>query len=310
MKSKNNSKTKYKNPLICPKCKSESVIKRGFRKTQNRGKIQRYSCRCCSHRFVEDEGFFRMRNNPKKISLSIDLFYRGLSTREVQNHLQAFYPHNSSNVSIYKWVTKYAKKISKFTDRLKVKTGSYIEIDEMEYHRRKSHTQKLGVDKNWFIDSIDVKTRFMICSTYAKQRNIKELKSVVKKIKDKSDKIKTITTDGLNAYPKVIKKVYGYSNKTHKVNVRHNRVIASKGGGFNIWVERMHGTIRQRTKTFRGLHGSVSSANALMRGIEIYYNFIRKHESLKGKTPSEVAIPELKFETPNRWLELIQMSSK
>lgn len=296
------------NKIICPKCKNQDIIKWGKRKTENRGKIQRYKCKCCSETFVND-AFFRMRNNPKKITLSIDLFYRGLSTREVQNHLQSFYPHNSSNVSIYKWVTKYAKRISKFTDKLKINSGSYIELDEMEYHRRKSHKAKLGIDKNWFIDSIDVKSRYMICSTYAKQRNAKELKSVVRKIKDKAENIRIITTDGLLAYPNVIKSVYGFSNRTHRLNVKHNQVNASRGQGFNIWVERMHNSIRQRTHSFRGLHGSVSSANALMRGIEIYYNFIRKHESLKGRTPSEVAIPELKFETPNRWLELIEMAN-
>lgn len=47
-----------------------------------------------------------------------------------------------------------------------------------------------------------------------------------------------------------------------------------------------------------------------MKGMEIYYNFVKKHEALKGKTPSELAIPELKFESANRWLELIIISYK
>jgi hypothetical protein len=47
-----------------------------------------------------------------------------------------------------------------------------------------------------------------------------------------------------------------------------------------------------------------------MKGLEIYYNFIKKHETLKGKTPSEVAIPSLQFQTSNRWLELIKLSNK
>ena len=46
-----------------------------------------------------------------------------------------------------------------------------------------------------------------------------------------------------------------------------------------------------------------------MKGIEIFYNFVKKHEALKGKTPSELAIPSLQFETPNRWLELINFSN-
>lgn len=300
-----------KNQIICSKCKSNNVIKWCRRKTQNRGFIQRYKCKDCGKYFTLNDGFFRMRNNPKKISLSIDLFFRGLSSREVQNHLQAFYPANSSNVSIYKWIKKYALMISKFTDRLKVNTGSYVEVDEMEYHRRKSHKARLGIDRNWSINAIDVKTRFLICSNYSKNRNMKEIKSVLEKVKSKTgEQIKTITTDGFNVYRNIVKKTFGYDNKLGRYSVRHNIVTASKGEGFNIWVERLHNSIRQRTHGFRGLHGSINSAYAIMKGIEIYYNFVKKHEALKGKTPSEIAIPSLQFETPNRWLELIKFSNQ
>lgn len=47
-----------------------------------------------------------------------------------------------------------------------------------------------------------------------------------------------------------------------------------------------------------------------IQGVQIYYNFVKKHEALKGKTPSEVAIPGLKFKTSNRWLELIELSGR
>jgi transposase-like protein len=77
----------------------------------------------------------------------------------------------------------------------------------------------------------------------------------------------------------IVKKTYGYNNKLGKYSINHKVVNASKGEGFNIWVERMHNTIRHRTKTFRGFHGSVESAYAIMKGMEIYYNFIRKHEA-------------------------------
>ena len=134
------------NKTKCPKCKSKEVKKDGKRKTQNRGLIQRYKCKSCSLRFVQDNGFRRMRNSKKKITLCLDLFFRGLSTREIQQHLQAFYPKNSSHKTIYKWIVKYSRLISNYTDNLKLQTGSYIEVDEMEYHRRKSHKKKLGIE--------------------------------------------------------------------------------------------------------------------------------------------------------------------
>jgi len=307
MNNKDNKEIEVKN--ICPNCKSTNVIKWTKRKTQNRGLIQRYKCKNCGKYFTKDDGFFRMRNNPKKITCAIDLFYRGVSTRKVQEHFQAFYPHNSSNVTIYNWVVKYSKMISNFTDKLKIKGGQEIQVDEVEYHRRANHNKGMkGVSKDWFIDSIDVKTRYMVACNYFKQRTTENINVVMKRAKYKTQgNVTTITTDGFNAYIKSVKKTFGYNNKTHQFNVEHNVAIASQGDGFNIYIERLHNSLRERTKTFRGFHGSVESADSIMKGWEIFYNFIRKHQTL-GCCPYELAT-ELKLENPNKWLGLIEMAN-
>jgi hypothetical protein len=95
-------------------------------------------------------------------------------------------------------------------------------------------------------------------------------------------------------------------SNTREYGVTHNQVNASNGEGFNIKIERLHNSVRHPIKTFRGFHGSIESANAIMRGYEIYYNFIRKHLAL-GKTPSELAT-DIKLENSNRWLKLINLS--
>jgi len=198
--------------------------------------------------------------------------------------------------------------ISKFTDKLKVKTGQEIQIDEMEYHRREEHKKK-GVCKDWFIDSIDVHTRFMVASKYVKKREKTEIKEVLRKVKYKTEGyVTTITTDGLTAYENVVKKTWGYDNRKGKYTIIHHQVNASKGEGFNLFIERLHNSIRERTKTFRGFHGSLESAQAIMKGIEIYYNFIRKHQAI-GKCPYELAISRLILTCKNRWLELIYLSN-
>jgi len=304
----NNRNKKVEVKKICPNCKSKNIIKWTKRKTQNRGKLQRYKCKECSYRFVEDDGFFRMRNHPNKITCAIDLFYKGVSTRKVQEHFQAFYPHNLSHKSIYKWVVKYSRMISKFTDKLKVKTGQEIQIDEMEYHRREEYKKK-GVCKDWFIDSIDVHTHFMVASKYVKKREKTEIKEVLRKVKYKTEGyVTTITTDGLTAYENVVKKTWGYDNKKGKYKITHNKVNASKGEGFNLFIEGLHNSIRERTKTFRGFHGSVESAEAIMKGYEIFYNFIRKHQAINC-CPYELAT-DIKLTNPNKWIELIGMSVK
>ena len=57
----------------------------------------------------------------------------------------------------------------------------------------------------------------------------------------------------------------------------------------------------------RGFHGSLESAHAIMKGLEINYNFNRKHMALNNKTPAEAAIPNLKLRK-NKWLDLIKLS--
>ena len=71
-KSKEIIQQKYKN-VTCPKCNSNQTKKDGKRKTQNRGKIQRYRCKKCDFRFVIDDGFYRMRKKENKVTAGIDL---------------------------------------------------------------------------------------------------------------------------------------------------------------------------------------------------------------------------------------------
>jgi len=293
--------------IICPKCKSQNIKKNGKRQTENRGQIQRYQCKDCNYRFTKDDGFFRMRNSPHKITASVDLFFNGLSTRKVQAHLKAFFPHNCTNMTVYNWVIKYSEMISSFTDNIKLQVGEEIQVDEMEYHRRFSHKSKMKVSKDWFIDSIDVQTRFMIASKYVKKREGIEIREVMRSVKTKTEGyVTTVTTDGLPAYERIIKNTWGYNNKLGKHNVTHNKVIASKGEGFNLFIERLHNSIRQRTESFRGFHGCVESAQAIMKGYEVFYNFIRKHQAINC-CPYELAT-DIKLENPNKWLELINMA--
>ena len=197
--------------------------------------------------------------------------------------------------------------ISKFTDNLKLKVGSEIQADEMQYSRRKNHFRK-GVDTNWFIDAIDTKTRFMVASEYVKHREQINLKRVLRTARRKTEnQIKIVTTDGLPAYARAVKSQFGY-HRFQRKEIIHNVLNISAGDGFNIMIERLHNNIRARTKTFRGFHGSVESANAIMKDWEIYYNFITKHQSL-NKCPYELAT-DLKFNSENKWLELIQLSNK
>ena len=93
--------------LECPHCGSGNVIKRGRRKT-GFGAKQRYMCKECSKRFVQDDGFKRMRHKPKLIVRALHMHNDGMSLSKVQNHL---WQHDGVRVSrwaIAKWHRKYS----------------------------------------------------------------------------------------------------------------------------------------------------------------------------------------------------------
>ncbi len=73
----------------------------------------------------------------------------------------------------------------------------------------------------------------------------------------------------------------------------------------NNVLERMHGSIREREKIMRGI--KVDDTPIIPMN-QIYYNFVRPHMGLDGKTPAEAA--GVGIEGENKWRELIDKSTK
>lgn len=67
----------------------------------------------------------------------------------------------------------------------------------------------------------------------------------------------------------------------------------------------MNGEIRDREKTMRGRKRKRTS---IVSGYQIYHNYLRPHEALGGKTPSEAC--GIKIEGQNKWITIIQNASK
>ena len=73
----------------------------------------------------------------------------------------------------------------------------------------------------------------------------------------------------------------------------------------NNVIERFHSTFRERDKVMRGFKGKEENFADAFR---TYYNFIKQHEGLNGKTPSEVANIDLQLDR-NRWLSLVRKAN-
>jgi len=70
-------------------------------------------------------------------------------------------------------------------------------------------------------------------------------------------------------------------------------------------MEGINDGICDREKVMRTLE---RADTAILTGMQLYQNYVRPHEALKGRTPAGVA--RIKIERENKWLTLIQNASR
>lgn len=73
----------------------------------------------------------------------------------------------------------------------------------------------------------------------------------------------------------------------------------------NNSVKRLHCILKDRTRVMIGLK-SYESTKLLREGWSVYYNCIRPHQSLGGKTPAQAA----RIDIPNTWRGTIDEATK
>ena len=70
-------------------------------------------------------------------------------------------------------------------------------------------------------------------------------------------------------------------------------------------MERMNRAVRDREKVMRGLK---KKDTPIVKGYQIFHNYIREHEGLDGKTPAQMCGIEVQGQ--NKWTTIIQNASK
>lgn len=277
----------------CPKCVSARfVIKRGFRYSRS-GPEQRYFCKHCMLRFVHKTAFKWMRTRAKIIAVALDLYFRGLSLRGVQEHLEDSYGVKVTHSTIYHWLKKYVNIVSRHLARMQVTTGPRWHADEMVLRLKGQHAVFWGL--------LDSKERFLLAWLISKRRDTENAQLLLKKgINASRNRPLEIVTDGLPSYDPAIDTELGDSNQP----IIHLQGPLSEA--LNNKMERFNGTLKNRLKTMQHL-GSEQSAKVFGRGFAAHYNFVRRHKALGGKTPAQSAKITKGKET---WLSLIHKSAQ
>ncbi|VVB59922.1 DDE domain protein [uncultured archaeon] len=278
----------------CPLCKqTTNIIKRGIRINRS-GVLQRYYCKLCQRRFSERPvGFEGMKNRTDIIATSLDLYYRGLSLRQIVEHLEMAYKVSVSHSTIYHWIKKYVQMVSDYTQGLMINTSERWLADETVVMANGRHLVL------WSL--LDSETRFLIATHISQRRGEEDASLLLHKGMNASEEQPLeIVTDGLGSYHNAIKKEIGTNPEKPVIHLQ-----TSLSKSWNNKIERFNGTIKSRTKTMAGFFSEASTAT-FVAGFKAYYNFIRFHQKLK-KTPAMMnGVADQKYD----WMSLIKKSAK
>ena len=274
--------------ISCKFCGSSDVIKYGKKNGR-----QNFMCKSCARKFVLNQGFEGMCYDSRIVATTLDLYFKGVSLRKIEDHLKQFYGLRVDHSTIHRWIAKYTDIIEAYVALLEPDLGNVWHTDEMKV--------KIGGEWRWLWNVMDERTRFQLVSVITKTREIQDAKKAFRKSKEVGGKKPVLmVTDGLASY----KKAFNSEFYDHHQSCKHVADVGLQESLNNV-LERMHGSIREREKVMRGL--KVDDTPILPMN-QIYYNFIRPHQALKGKTPAEMA--GVGIDGENKWMGLIERSAK
>jgi putative transposase len=272
----------------CQYCNSQNIKKDGLRHNKT-GTLQKFYCQNCHHYFTINIGFERMKHNPQAITSAMQLYFSGESLRNTQKSLKLL-GVQVSHKTIFMWIKKYITLMKNYTEKIVPNVGDTWRADEIYV--------KVAGDMKYLFAMMDDETRFWIAQEVAESKHKHDARKLFIQARRLMKKQPiNFTTDGLPTYSVTAKKFFP--------DAKHIRHITLKGDRNNNKMERLNGEIRDREKTMRGLK---RKDTPILKGYQLFHNYIRPHMALNGKTPAEAC--GIKVEGENKWKTLIQNASK
>jgi putative transposase len=277
--------------MQCKYCGNEKVVKNGRVKGE-----QVYKCKDCGHRFFLNGSFSKMRNEKNLVVAALNFYYDGLSLRKAQRNLEQIFGEKVSQVTILNWLKKYSRLVKEYmVARVPQLSGLWHEDETM------LHCEGRSI---WFWEMIDEDTKFMVASHISGTRSMEDTIAIFQKGFDQSKvRPKAVFVDGSHVYSSAFNHVFYTMRKDTRPELMQR--VGIRARETNNIVERLHGTLKDRTKPMRGLK-SFESTKLLLEGYAVHYNCVRPHQSLGGKTPAQAA----RMEVPSNWKGLIDQAIK
>jgi transposase-like protein len=278
----------------CLYCKSENIKKDGLRHNKS-GTIQVFCCKGCGKYFTVNLGFEKMKHNPQGITTAMQLYFSGESLRNTARSLRLIGVQVSYQ-TVWNWIEKYTGLMEKYLDQIQPQVGDTWRADELflNVHGNMKYLYAL----------MDDETRFWIAQQVADTKYHADIHEIFHDGRKRVGKAPShIITDGARNFGAGIEAEFWREKEA--LAIVHERDIRFGGQIHNNKMERMNGEIRDREKVVRGVKRMDSP---LIKGLQIYHNFVRPHMALDGRTPAQVAGIEVLGN--NKWQTIIQAAAR
>jgi putative transposase len=272
--------------VTCKHCGSTDAVKAGVQ-----AGTQRYLCHKCHRKFKADDMPFHMKVSAGHISSALAMYYTGSSITDIRNHIRQETGYYPSKSRVFYWIEKYTDTAANYFGKVKPKVGDTWIADETMIDLDK------GV-KVWFWDIIDADTRFLLASRVSLTRTTQDAKQLVQDAVKRAGKPpQVILTDKMKSYPDgIFTALGGYTEHIQGSPFKLATESTSR-------IERFHETLKERTKVMKAFR-DIDTLIDFAKGFLAYYNFLKPHEALKGKTPAEKA--KLRYDVKT-WADVVNI---
>lgn len=252
----------------CVYCGSSNVRPKAIRYNKS-GPVRIFRCKDCGRRFSDT---ITPQKGGAKAALAViaaDLYYKGLSLRNIENHLWQVYSVKVSASTLHRWIMKISDLLKSAFNAVRLETGDKWLADETVI--------KVEGEAKYLWNVMDYGTRAYLASLLTDSREAEDALATIKEaIKNAGRAPAALVTDGLKSYQKALQML--------GMPITHigNAGIAKEEN--NNRIERLHGTLKEWLGNKRGMK---DHANELIEGYRHYYNFIKPTEATNQNKPEK-----------------------
>ena len=255
--------------IRCKFCGSKDIIRYGHYKYE-----QYWWCKQCQRKFINNKALPRMRFPLEEINTAVRMFFEGVPMKVIRRFMREGYNNCPSDSTIYYWIQRFIR------DTFDKAKNHHPEVGDIWLVHNTN--LEIGMKNYWILDLIDTRTYYLITTVLSPDHDRNYINRLMDKAKDRTNKMpKKVLVD---RHIKYLDKIESSFN----VDVEHIQMKSLAGQEHKELVQNWHDAVNERTLIMRVVRRE-KTAEVILDGWFVYYNYYRPFRSHYSKTPAKRA---------------------